>query len=168
MAAFKSTYPDKLSHTIIMYDVRYSHVIGELKPQALQKWDFELLNSFSESLYEMLRKDYVNTVMAVLNIPDYHRGSHQLDENTTINSVKCGQSDDKDREAISDQETVTASLPQDRSDKLLQQCKLGRHYTLSAPIEKYSIFYIGCESRTLSNLIISYQSCQVWWPSVLL
>lgn len=35
MAAFKSIYPDKHTHTLIMYDVRYSYVVGALMPQAL-------------------------------------------------------------------------------------------------------------------------------------
>ena len=111
----------------------------------------------------MLKKDYTNIVMASLIVPDCYRGNHMSDEITTITGVKCGQSDCKDNEAILKQEAVKASLPQDRSDKLLKHCKLSRHYTLSSPIEDYSIFYIGCESRTLSNLIISYHSCQVWW-----
>lgn len=119
-----------------------------------------------DTLYDMLKKDYTNLVMASLIIPDGHRGNPRSDEITAINGVKCGQSDYKENEAIPQQEAVKASLPQDRSDKLLQQCKLSRHYTLSAPIEEYSIFYIGCESRTLSNLIISYHSCQVWEPRV--
>lgn len=33
MAALKASFPDKSSHIIIMYDVRYSHVIGKFKPQ---------------------------------------------------------------------------------------------------------------------------------------
>ena len=110
----------------------------------------------------MLIKDYVNIVMAVLVIPGCHKGSHREEENSSINGVKCGQcEDDKENEATHEQEAVVTSLPQERSDKMLQECKLGRCYTLSVPIEEYSIFYIGGESRALSNLIISYQSCQV-------
>ena len=161
MASFKSTYPDKLSHTIIMYDVRYSHVIGEFKLQVFSN-TFLVLNIILESLYKKLMKDYVNIVMAMLVIPGRQKGSHSEDENSGINGVKCGQSeDDKENEATLEPEAVVTSLPQERSDKMLQECKLGRCYTLSAPIEDYSIFYIGGESRALSNLIISYQSCQV-------
>ena len=105
----------------------------------------------------------MNLVMSTLVIPDcHHKGSSRLDENSSINSVKCGPSVDKETEAMHEQEAVINLLPQHRSDELLQQCKLGRHYTLSAPIEEYDIFYIGCGSNTLSNLIISFHSCQVW------
>jgi len=101
--------------------------------------------------------------MTLLVIPAYQKGSLREDKNTTINSVKCGQSDDKENEALSEQEHVIASsLPQHRSNKPMKQCKLGRCYTLSAPIEEYSIFYIGCDSRMLSNVIIGYQSCEVY------
>ena len=110
----------------------------------------------------MLIKDYVNIVMAVLVISGWQKGSHRREENSIFSGVKCGQSeDDKENEAIHEREAVVTSLPQYRSDKMLQECKLGRHYTLSVPIEDYSIFYIGGESRTLSNVIINYQSCQV-------
>lgn len=34
VAAFKTIYPDNHSHIILMYDVRYSHVIGKLMPLA--------------------------------------------------------------------------------------------------------------------------------------
>lgn len=123
---------------------------------------FLVLNITSEYLYEMLMKDYVNIVMAMLVVPGRQKGSHREDENSGINGVKCGQpEDDKENEATHEPEAVVTSLPQERSDKTLQECKLGRCYTLSAPIKDYSIFYIGGESRTLSNLIISYQSCQV-------
>ena len=161
MASFKSTFPDKLSHAIIMYDVRYSHVIGEFKPQVFSN-TFLVLNIISEYLYEKLMKDYVNIVMATLVIPGKQKGSHRKDEHCNINGVKCGQSEDnKENEATREPEAVVTSLPQERSDKTLRECKLGRFYTLSAPIKDYSIFYIGGESRTLSNLIISYQFCQV-------
>ena len=110
----------------------------------------------------MLKKDYMNIVLASLVIPSCQKGSHRADENSAINGVKCGLlKDDKEVEAMHGEEAVLPSLPQERSDKMLQEYKLGRCYTLSSPIELYSIFYIGCESRTLSNVIISYQCCQV-------
>lgn len=116
----------------------------------------------------MLKKDYANMVMAELVIPGCQTGNHtRAVENSATNGAKCGQSDNKKDEAMDDQETVVPSLPQDRDDKLIQHSKLGRHYTLSAPIEKYNIFYIGCEGRTLSNVIISYKCCQVWLPCML-
>lgn len=100
--------------------------------------------------------------MALLVIPAHKKGNPRVDKNTAINSVKCGQSYNKENEALGGQEPITAPfLPQHRSDKAIQQCKLGRCYTLSTAIEDYSIFYIGCDSRTLSNMIIGYQSCQV-------
>ena len=39
----------------------------------------------------------------------------------------------------------------------------GRHYVLAddTPIENYIIFYIGCESLTLTNIIMTYNKCKV-------
>ena len=101
-------------------------------------------------------KDYVNVVMATLLIPGCQVGSHRAD--AAINGVKCGQSDDKENEATFEGKVAVPLLPQNGSDKV---CKLGRCYNLTASIDEYSIFYIGGESRALSNVIISYQSCQV-------
>lgn len=116
------------------------------------------VNSVLDSLYEILNEEYVNVVLASLVIPGYQRGNCKSENS----AVKCEQSYNGENEAIREQEAAMCSLPQDKSDdESVQQCKLGRCYKLSAPINDYSIFYIGHESRTLSNIIISYQSCQV-------
>ena len=104
-------------------------------------------------------RDYENVVMATLLTPGCQVGSHRAD--AAISGVEHGQSDDKESEATLVGKVVAPSLPQDGSDKVFQECKLGRCYSLAASIDEYSIFYIGGESRALSNVIISYQSCQV-------
>jgi len=105
------------------------------------------LQIFLESLCEALRKDYINMTVTSLNIPSLCYGCHQT-------GGSCKQEND-----ISfGKDSIT---PLYKCGQGKDQSKLGRYYTLSAPIEEYSIFYIGSEGRTLTNIIMNYPTCQV-------
>ncbi|XP_065915172.1 2-(3-amino-3-carboxypropyl)histidine synthase subunit 2-like [Dysidea avara] len=140
ISAFKELFSDQLSHILVMYDVRYSHVI--------------------ESLCEALRNDYTNLTVTSLNIPTLCCGCHQTGRSCTEDCGDCVSSDMQENDTSHGKDSITPSCQCGQSMDSKEQCKLGRCYTLSAPIEEYSIFYIGSEGRALSNIIINYHTCK--------
>ena len=110
------------------------------------------LQIFLESLCEALRKDYTNMTVTSLNIPSLCYGCHQT------GADDCVSYDMQENDISLGKDSIT---PPCECDKGKEQSKLGRCYTLSVPTEEYSIFYIGSEGRTLSNIIMNYPTCQV-------
>jgi len=115
---------------------------------------------FLGSLCEALRKDYTNMIVTSLNTPSLCCGCYQTKGSCTDNRGDCVSSNMKENDTSPGEDSIT---PRQCGQGLYskEQCKLGRCYTLSAPIEEYSIFYIGSEGRTLSNIIMNYPTCQV-------
>jgi len=116
---------------------------------------------FLESLCEVLRKDYKNLVVTSLNVPALCNGFCQTGKSSTKHCGDGESSDMQERDASQGGDAISPSCQRSQAMESREQCKLGRCYTLFAPIEQYSIFYIGSEGRTLSNIIINYHACQV-------
>ena len=108
--------------------------------------------------------DYINTVISdvtpapspekgrstLTSMSSAHQHSGGTDNCTCVRTAtKCPLSSETSQgQLVADEESC-------------QALTYGRTFTLHKPIEEYSIYYIGYESLTMSNLVMNYSSCKV-------
>ena len=111
-----------------------------------------------------LLMDYINTVISdVTPAPSPEKGRSTLTSTSSAHQHSGG-TDNCTCERTATKHPLSSETTQEQlvtDEESCQALTYGRTFTLQKPIEEYSIYYIGYESLTMSNLVMNYSSCKV-------
>ncbi|XP_038649988.1 2-(3-amino-3-carboxypropyl)histidine synthase subunit 2 isoform X1 [Scyliorhinus canicula] len=125
-ASFRTLYPVKCAHVIILSDVIYSHVLEELQ--------------------QLLHPEYENLVVSVIC-----SGKNEATDPCRTDGFLGG--------GDVDSCSTFGSCSHARNHQVIS--RFGRHFTIRAnsDVKDYSVFYIGQESLTLTNFMMTWNQC---------
>ncbi|KAI8993273.1 putative diphthamide synthesis protein-domain-containing protein [Pilobolus umbonatus] len=151
---FKSLFPDKSKPVIIMCDVEYSYAVEHLTAELQKEYKNVIPTKIqSESLIHP-----VDTYKTCENSGDKGdkqccgRCSHEIEDALGASSSKLSS-------------VVPPAAPIEDVDRLKTEMKNGsRYFQLPAGLstDECSIFFIGSESLTLTNIMMVYNKCPVY------
>ncbi|KFH67893.1 hypothetical protein MVEG_06624 [Podila verticillata NRRL 6337] len=170
---------DKSQKVILMYDVIYAHCIDQLL--GTLKTDMEYTSIIKSRVETESNLGYVLSNLSSFNCSQ-KKATSCCGENSGCSdkSTSCqngsvaptnGSSSCSDNTCA--KSTSTSSLAHNTSDTSEDEAtksnnskrrKFGRTYDLpeDAQIENYTIFYVGDESPTLSNIMMTHSKCEVY------
>lgn len=137
---FEALFPDKSTPVIIMCDVEYSYAVGESR--RIQECEENVeLKLDAETLTNRLSETYSHIIPTKIQIESGL-------QSTLNDSVACKQAP---------QAAAAAAGGTD------ERRRGGRHYELpeDTSLESCSLFFIGTESLTLTNIIMVHNKCPV-------
>lgn len=173
VAAFRSLFPAREDHILVLYDTVFYHCIEQFK--------------------EMVQKDYPNCEVSDLNTPDTvpisstSSTSHPKAQCGCFDSSKCDQTETEGHASdcccravaaaaaaaavsleevhISKHSSGGLSIPEGtevKTDSHQSYKRFGRRFRLHQSMEQYKVYYIGSEGPTLSNLMLNYNKSQFY------
>ncbi|KAG1234090.1 hypothetical protein G6F68_002815 [Rhizopus microsporus] len=152
---FEKLFPDKAQPVIIMCDVEYSYAVDSLTA-ALQK------------TYQCIIPTVIQTESKLQSTLDQHKtpstcASHA--ERQRLGKSCCGKCKGDLEDAVQDKpDTLPAEPLRDMSGLKEEKKKGGRYFELpeNVSIDTCSIFFVGEESLTLTNIMMVHNKCPVY------
>lgn len=162
-------FPDKSTPVIIMCDVEYSYAAESLTAELAKTHQHiipTIIQTESKLQSTLDKTEKRPSAGGCCSRDDANSGSCCSSKKTEINTTCCGQNNCDEDYMDSEEEStiIPPSVPIENVDELKAEMKQGgRYFELPENIsmEDCSIFFIGTESLTLTNIMMVHNKCPV-------
>ncbi|KAG1205195.1 hypothetical protein G6F35_011794 [Rhizopus arrhizus] len=155
---FEQTFPNKSNPVVIMCDVEYSYAVDDLT-SALQKVYQNIIPTAIQT--ESKLQSTLSQVQSSSTCPSHEEKQRQ-------GSPCCGRCKLQEKEEECFEKDVSIQAPaqpiENMEELKAEKKKGGRYFELpkDIDIESCSIFFVGAESLTLTNIMMVHNKCPVY------
>ncbi|KAI7900874.1 diphthamide biosynthesis protein 2 [Cokeromyces recurvatus] len=158
---FEGLFPDRSQSIIMMCDVEYSYAMKDLVEK--------LSTNYKNLIPTIIQTE--SKLQHTLNDESSNKPSHHDSSNSTNNNCcgKCNKNFEDEFDGDEDEDDhydsfLDPAKPADIEELKAEKKRGGRYFELpkDVPLESCSIFFVGAESLTLTNILMVYNKCPLY------